>query len=100
MIDERISMAMVEAGMAAAMEHLPAEIFDERSVDPAAFVMSVFRAMAREQWQPIHSAPRSGASVMLGLKTPTDFKVGIGMWVDAGDDSGTGNWSREWSRAR
>jgi hypothetical protein len=91
----RVNEEMLGAGVATALNQLPKEMFDEHSVDPAAFVVAVFQAMALREWQPIETAPHGTANVMLGLIGPTDFKVGIGMWTDEGDDSGQGKWSTE-----
>ena len=97
MTKARINEQMVKAGVAAALEQLPIEVFNERSIDPAGFVIPVFQAMARREWQHIETAPRSGVNLMLGLAGPSGFKEGIGLWVDAeeDDDSGAGNWSTE-----
>ncbi len=95
MEETRVNEEMVEAGVAAALTQLPVEVFNERSIDPAGFAVAVFQAMAREEWQPIETAPRSTVNLILGLRGPSDFKVGIGLWVDEGDESGAGTWSTE-----
>lgn len=95
MSETRVNQQMVEAGLAAVLEQLPIEVFNERSIDPEGFVIAVFQAVARREWQPIETAPRSSGNLMLGLVDPSGFKVGIGLWVDEDDDSGAGNWSTE-----
>jgi hypothetical protein len=92
-----ISEAMLEAGIETLLEQLPIEVFNERSIDPAELVVTMFQAMSRKEWLPIRTAPQTGMSVMLAVVGPTaaEAKVGIGMWADDGDDSGSGRWSTE-----
>jgi hypothetical protein len=86
---------MVESGVAALLEQLPAEVLAERSLQPADVAVAVYQAMSGEEWQPIATAPRIARNVLLGLVGPSGFQIGIGTWVDANDDSGGGNWSTE-----
>ena len=95
MDEARVNVGMVQAGTEAVLERLPIEVFDERSIDPGEFVTAVFKAMAGREWETIENAPRNGSTVLLAVADPSDVKVGIGMWVDAGDDTGTGTWSTE-----
>jgi hypothetical protein len=92
-----ISEPMLEAGVEALLEQLPIEVFNERSIDPAELVVTMFQAMSRKEWLPIRTAPQTGMNVLLAVEgaTPAEAKVGIGMWADDGDDSGSGRWSTE-----
>lgn len=91
---------MVSAGVDTAVQLLPAELFAERGVDPAAFVQSLYQAMIAEQWRAIGSAPRDGTDLLLGTFEPSGFVTGIGRWMSGDEEMNNGSWSTEgwWGR--
>ena len=101
MSDVVVNGGMLEAGLQALLAIIPAETLEQQDVDPRQLVISIYRAMAPHQWNPIATA-RLGATenVILGCFLPQGFMVGIGRYVPADDDTGTGRWSTEswWGR--
>jgi hypothetical protein len=96
-----INEQMLEAGVATLLEQLPVDVLNEHSLEPAEMVVALFQAMSRKEWLPIATGPRTGVNILLAAAAakPADVKMGIGMWVDAGDDSGSGHGRRSNPRA-
>ena len=90
-----VTTTMNEAGVAAALQILPGDVFRDRGIDPTEFVTRVFSAMASNLWRPIDTAPKSTEdSIMLGVVDETGFSQGIGRWVSPDDDN-PGMWSTQ-----
>lgn len=94
-VNKQVNARMLEAGVAALVDRLPAGVLAEHAVEPNELVTAVYRAMAGEEWLPIATAPRVGRNLMLALVEPSNLQVGIGLWADSNDDTGAGGWSTE-----
>lgn len=91
-----VNPRMRDAGIAALLELVPAEVLEETGIDPAQLVEKVYAAMLPWQWEPIRSASRStDKNVMLGHFGKRGFEVGIGRYVNENDDTASGQWSTE-----